>query len=195
MNYYYDLKVNFQKNNCSFYEWCNNDNIEIIKKIPIIHVSGLIMDDILTNKININKKLINFDNNQILFVDRNSAIVIRFDSNGIELYRSSLMIDDEIYIVEMAWNYKNQDVEYKKIERIIYKKELRNDEYIKELICKEIKNSIENKKYSKLKYLYLEWFNEKPTNSFIRKIKEKIKKGITSEELEIYNFIMLGNKK
>ena len=40
MDYYYDVLLNFQDNYYMFYEWDEDDTIEYVKKIPLIHVDS-----------------------------------------------------------------------------------------------------------------------------------------------------------
>ena len=49
MNYYYDLVLNFNETAFMFYEWNENDVIELIKKIPLFSVNNKVLKDLIYN--------------------------------------------------------------------------------------------------------------------------------------------------
>ena len=196
MNYYYDLKLNFQKNNCLFYEWSNIDKIEVIKKIPIIHISTNVMEDILSNKIVIDMTTIN-NKDLVLFVSKNNAIALKFSLDGNEMYRSQLLLEDEANVIEVSGKFNNYDIKYKVLEPIKYNAIPRKELIIKDVIKKEIKYLLDNKDYKKLDYLYMEWFDKRCNNYNLieNDINTKLSNGIGNKELSIYNLIILSYKK
>ena len=192
MNYYYDLKLNFQKNNCLFYEWEELDKYELVNKIPVIYISTNDMEQILANHIKVTAII----NDLVLLVDKNSTIVIKFDNNGYEIARSFLLLNDELGIIDSMRNKKSTDFKYEIINKVEYNPTLRYEERIKTEIDKEIKKIINEKNYAKLEYLYLEWFNKKNNRKqMIIDIENKLKEQITNDEIKIYDLIILSKKK
>ena len=60
MIYTYDILLNWTKDTRlkEFYEWNLEDDLEHIKKIPIIRVKNIMLKDLLTSKIKINEKFL-----------------------------------------------------------------------------------------------------------------------------------------
>ena len=56
MNYIYNIYLNFNKNYYDYYEWNDNDNIILVKKIPIIKTNTNDFKNIISNYIKINNK-------------------------------------------------------------------------------------------------------------------------------------------
>ena len=194
MNYCYDLKLNFQKNNCFFYEWDRNDDYTFITKIPCIYISTTVMEDILANKVKIIQDI---NECKILLIDKNCAIALLLDNDGTELARSYLTLDDELRIIDNINERVVTELKYVIISKIEYDKELRQEKIIKDIISKEIDKIEVDKNYQKLKYLYMEWFNETPNNwdQMLKRVKRKLGEKITYNELRVYELIKLSYKK
>lgn len=194
MNYYYDLKLNFQKNNCFFYEWDLNDEFTYIKKIPCFYISIAAMEDILANKIKI---LDNINERKVLLIDKNCAITLLLDKDGIEQARSYLDLADELKIIGENREQKITNLKYITLNKIDYDGELRQEKIIKGIIINEINRIEEEKNYQKLQYLYMEWFNEisNDWDKMIKRIREKLNESITDLEIKIYEIIKLSYKK
>ena len=182
MNYIYDIYLNFNKEYFDFYEWNDNDNIDLITKIPIFLVKENIFKDILKyevifdkeftlkikNKTKCNNKYIT----AFIVTDGNNILSIKIDS---ELKYSSIQIEDELDILSNI-NYDYYDLKYK-----IINKKTSNLKTRKE---KEIINSLlKEKDISKLRYIYYECFNKKENN--IKIIKSKLKQLTNSDFLKI----------
>ena len=196
MNYYYDIKLNYQKDNCLFYEWSSLDKIETINKIPIIKISNNDMYNILTNHIKIDISSIN-NKKEILFVSKNNAIALLFNQDGEEMYRSNILLDDEVNVIEECDCFKINNIKYEVIKHIKYNEVSRKETIIKNVIKKEIQYLINNKNYQKLEYLYMEWFDKKSSNYKIMEsdIYTRLDNVIGDKEINIYNLIMLSYKK
>ena len=204
MNYYYDILLNFEDEYCMFYEWDNCDNIEFIKKIPLFHIDNKDYKDLLTKKIRVDisflKNIFNktkLKQNKVLkyaciFGDGKNAIAVEFNDDGTIISKSSILLEDELNINEFMYSITITNLDYKVIAKERIRKETRQDERIKKLLKMEIENMYLNNK-SKLKYIYLEWFNELSDdyklmyNSMLNKLDSKL----TKKEYEIYNLLKL----
>ena len=194
MNYCYDLKLNFQNNNCFFYEWDRNDDYTFVTKIPCIYISTTAMEDILANKVKINQEI---NGCKILLIDKNCVIALLLDNEGKEIGRSYLSLDDELRIIDNTRGKEPKELNYTILSKIEYDEELRQEKIIKDIINKEITKIEEDKNYQKLKYLYMEWFNKNSNNwdQMLKRIKEKLRGNITDDELKVYELIKLSYKK
>lgn len=205
MNYYYDIVVNFQDTNYMFYDWNEKDNIEFIKKIPIFQVTTNTLKDFISYNIIINEEILNTikDKTKLkksvlkycaLFVSKNGAIVLEFDDKGLSISRSFLQIEDEINVLESLYTLPFAKFNYKIKNKINVNNMLRIEEDIKRFIEIEINSLYKRKNYTKLNYLYNEWF--KKDNKNLKEMKEemhkKLENGITEKEINIYNLIKLS---
>lgn len=195
MNYYYDIVANFFNDNRLFYEW-EAKNLIYFKKIPVIRINSTKFNIVWNNKISINKELFNSiqdlalvyqDNevkkgfNSILITDTRNALIIMF-KNGIEEKRSTLLLKDDLDIIEYALNIKEQSIDIKIVDKIPY-----YDLLISEInIIKFIKSKIDwiqkNNEIDKIKYLYYEVENSKEEN--IEKIFKRISDYIKDENIK-----------
>ena len=205
MNYYYDLKVNFQENNYMFYEWSINDEIEYIKRIPIFHVSEKVLKDFINNQILVDnsflENIIDKTNTKdkllkycALFASKNGTIVLEFNDNGKSILRSFLQIDDEYNVLELIYTIPLLKIKYNLLEKIELNKELRLEKEIKHFIFLEIENLFKESKYDKLTFLYNEWFNKNNNDlkAMYEEMKARLKEEITNQEIKIYDLIKLS---
>ena len=205
MNYYYDVLLNFQDKYYMFYEWDKDDSIEHIKKIPLFHINEKAYIDIISNKIKVpieflnkieNKTKLNHDNTikySCIFGDGKNNIAVEFDNEGNTICKSSLLLDDEININEFMYNIDIYNLKYEIIDKDIKYKETRQEAKIKNILKIEIKNMYECKNKSKLKYVYLEWFNDlcDDYNLMYNNMIKKIDNTLTIKEYEIYELIKM----
>ena len=209
MNFYYEIKLNFSDNELyKFYEWSENDKLDLIKKIPIIKVKTALLKEIYNNNFEISEELFNYisgktivkDNLTIetacIICDTKNCIAIEFDKNRKSIARSTLLLEDENNICEVSFSIKMKDIEIKKIDKLNYSHEFRQETKIKNVITKEILELYKNKDKNKLEYLYYEWFNEKETNLdiILKKMLQDIKKELKSIHCEIYKIIKMSYK-
>mgnify|MGYP004455915283 CR=1 FL=1 len=209
MNFYYEIKLNFSDNELyKFYEWSENDKLDLIKKIPIIKVKTALFKEIYNNNFEISEDLFNYisgktivkDNlnieNACIFCDTKNCVAIEFDKNRKSIARSTLLLEDENNICEVSFSIKMKDIEIKKIDKLNYSHEFRQETKIKNVITKEILELYKNKDKNKLEYLYYEWFNEKETNLdiILKKMLQDIKKELKSIHCEIYKIIKMSYK-
>lgn len=206
MNYYYDLLLNFQDEYYMFYEWDEGDNIEFIKKIPLFHVDTKMISDTILNIIEVDKNLLEqiyektrLKQNKTLdyacvISDGKNNIALKFNKQGIIISKSSLLSEDELNINEFIYTITKSKINYQIISRCKLQKETRQELKIKEYLDVEIKKIYNKKNYSKLKYLYLEWFdkildnNEEMYQNMLNKINDKL----TFKEYHIYELIKMS---
>ncbi|MBQ7030963.1 MAG: DUF3603 family protein [Bacilli bacterium] len=206
MNYYYDVLLNFQEKYCMFYEWDEQDEIEFIKKIPLYHIDSKTYVDLFSNKIKITGDLLkhienktklksnNFLEYAAIFSDGKNSIALEFNNKGEVINKSSLMLEDELNINEFMYSINLSELNYEIINSEIRYKETRQELKIKRILKLEIDSMYRNNELSKMKYIYLEWFNElldnidKMYNNMINKIKDNL----SDKEYEIYELIKLS---
>ena len=210
MNYFYDIKVNFdEKQLYEFYEWQKKDNIERIKKIPLNLVSSKTMKDFLSYNIVVEKSFLekiinkteNYNGEKIkyasIFADSKTSLVVEFNEEGKSMFKSKLLLNDDLNIIEIVHNLNKTILKYSiEKEKKVLRTTLRQETEIKKVLNLEIDTFYEKKDVLKLKYLYYEWLNEK--NNDIDKIykilKEKLKEDLTKRTFEIYEIIKLSYK-
>ena len=114
MNYYYDIILNWGENKAyDFYEWNDYDNLELLKKIPLIKLKHKTFIDLISNKIkvssdfldSIHDKTLVSDKKNIkrieyacLFTDTKNVIALEFNKEGLTMNRSKLLIEDELNV-------------------------------------------------------------------------------------------------
>ncbi len=206
MDYYYDLYINFLENYCMFYEWDEDDNLEYVKKIPLVHVdaktylnfrSKIVKVDASFLKTILNKTKLK-DNTILKYAalvsDGKNSMALEFNDEGETISKSSLILDDEININEFMYNISVTKIDYEVIKKDKIIKETRQETKIKKILKLEILNMYQNKEYSKLKYIYLEWFDkliDKPEVMYSEMLK-KLKGNLGSKEYAIYELIKLS---
>ena len=206
MDYYYDLYVNFLENYCMFYEWDEDDNLEYVKKIPLVHVdaktylnfrSKIVKVDASFLKTILNKTKLK-DNTILKYAalvsDGKNSMALEFNDDGETISKSSLILDDEININEFMYNISVTKIDYEVIKKDKIIKETRQEAKIKKILKLEILNMYQNKEYSKLKYIYLEWFDklkDTPEVMYAEMLK-KLKGNLGSKEYAIYELIKLS---
>lgn len=205
MNYYYDIVLNFLEENTQFYEWDENDSIEYIKKIPLFHLKTENFLDFLNYKVKVNQNFLQEikdktikKNDKLkyacLLADKNSAYAFEFDDEGFVISRSSLILIDELNLLDYLYTVSIKDINYEKISKTSYRKDIRQNERIRNFINLEINKLYKEKKEDKLKYLYLELFNkkEKSLDKVYQDMKSRIDKDIDEDVLRIYDLIKIS---
>ncbi len=206
MDYYYDILLNFQEEYCMFYEWDQEDVMDVIKKIPLFHVDSKVLKDLLTKIVVVNKSFLQsienktkLKNNEFLqytcvFSDAKNSLAVEFDQDGKIINRSSLILDDELNINEFMYNISLMKLEYTTIGKEKVLKETRQEVKIKKLIYTEIVDVYQKKEFSKLKYIYLEWFKvlEENVELMYQKMLKKLEGNLTEVEYHIYELIKLS---
>ena len=131
-----------------------------------------------------------------LFTDGNNTIVLEFNENGKSILRSSLLIAEELDLMEIAYSLEEEKLEYEVLEKIKDKNEVRQVERIKKFLNKEIDYSFNHQDFDKLKYLYQEISEEQLRSK--KKIYEFLKRLINGNYndniLKLFNIIKLYKK-
>ncbi len=206
MDYYYDILLNFQDVYCMFYEWDENDYLEYIKKIPLYHVDSKTFNDFYLNKVKVSleflKEILNKtklkQNNSLKYAciisDGKNSLGVEFNDEGILQYKSSLILDDELNINEFMFNISISNITYEVLSKDVSSKYTRQEEKVKNLIRVEIKDIYAKKNYSKLKYIYLEWFRELKCDyeKMYQEMLDKLEGDLTEREYTIYELIKLS---
>lgn len=176
MTYIYDIILNFTDINLYYesYEWNNNDHLINVKKAPIFKVSTKIISDIINYKIKVNIKFLSKISNQssLFRKDKNNisylailsngekTIGISLDNDGYIIYKSSLLIDEEIEANTIANKLKETEIKYIKCSKLNTQLLLRDSVGKRDYLIKEIKKIYKSKKYEKLKYIYYELYED-----------------------------------
>ncbi len=215
MLYVYDILLNLTDSSriYEFFEWELSDNIEHIKKIPIFKIGSKILDEIIKSNIKIEREFLNkvynlteiYNNKKIekikyacVFADSFKAIVIEFNEQGESILKSRMLLDEEEDSINIATRLQDTSIKYKIIKRNSYNPYLtREEEKIKYFLENEITMSYKLKDFNKLKYIYVEYFNEIKDNikeMYIDLI-ESLEKGITDEHINLFSLINLSYSK
>lgn len=180
MNYIYDILINFNYNLYDFYDWHREDNILNVKSILIYKISSENLNKMRNNIIKVDNNFLEkiadkteyFDKQSInkikhacLFSDGMDVIGIKFNSQGVSIGISKLLIEEELEILEITDILKGVDINFEILKE-------RNTAIFR--TRREIKerNKIINELYNiddieKLKYLYFECFNREESKKEI----------------------------
>lgn len=210
MSYVYDVVLNYNSNILDFYEWKKDDYLYHIKRINIIMVDSITYNDIYDNVVIFNNELLlnifnkceYFSNRNIetipyafLLTDSYRVIGLMLDKNGKIIKYSSLLLDEEEEILDIASKLKKIELDYK----IIKKKTKNNFKTRQEIniinyIKKDIDNDYKKKDLNKLKYLYYEYFNKHSEDiDFIyEQLLQELNKDINEKHYDLYNLIKLS---
>jgi hypothetical protein len=204
MKYIYDIILNFNDKYYDFFEWDDKDNIEYIKKIPVFKVSNEVIRDLKIDKIQVDLEFLkniynktdiytNIGINKVeyicLFCSNDSVIGVEFNSKGISMYKSDLLIEESLDIIDYCSNIKEIKLNYKIIDYEKIKFITRKEENMINFIKRELKYINESKDIDKLKYLYYECFNKESKNL---NIIVDLEKYMLENPIKLYNLLMLS---
>lgn len=211
----YDIVLNLLDGNRIYepFEWSNKDNIEHIKKIPMIRISSNFLNDIILNNVTVNKDFLqsiyrkaevysdkgtNVIDYACLFTDTYKIVGVEFDKSGRTLFKSYLLLDEEEEILELSNEIKLSKIEYKvskKSNECLFL--TRNEEFKRNYLLKEIKFAYKKGLFEKINYLYEEIFpSDKKTVEVRYKILiDSIKNNYSKEHNEIFKILNLSNSK
>lgn len=191
-----NLKLNFLDSYYMFYDWLDNDEIETVNKIPVFKVSSKTVNDFICYKIKLNETDFIKNGKILLFTDTYTFIAIEFDEVGNCLYKSSLLLEDELRLSKKVDNLKNIKMDYQILGENSHNKDLRINDKIKKTIKVELDNLLQNQNIDKLKYLYYEWFKRTETDidKMIKCMYKKLDVPLTEVEKDIYDLIKKSYK-
>ena len=212
MIYTYDILLNWTKEERlkDFYEWDLEDDLEHIKKIPIIRISDIMLKDLLTSKIKIDKNFLpkikfkteSYFHNEIDKVDyavilttTRKALALELDSEGNVTYKSNLLLDEEEEVLEIGEELMIIDIDYKVFKRNKKTSYLtRKEEMEKNFLVKELKKIKTNKEESKLNYLYKEFFSTevKTFEDKLNILEKELNKDYNSFHHKLYTLLKLS---
>lgn len=210
MNIVYDLLLNFQEEDVEFFEWKEEDELEHVKKIPLVKVSRPTFLEFLEKNVQVDSTFLEeiygltekFDHEKIdyscLFTDGFRVIAIEFDKRGKSIFRSSLLLEDETEIVEYAKNDDEYLINYQVLEKLEKRGYFtRYEKKIKKYLEREIISAYNREENSKLEYLYLEYFEtkEKDTKKIMETLLDSMRESLTKKHLALYEVLLLLNQK
>lgn len=209
MYYYYDVLLNFgeEEKIYEFYEWEEKDSMEFVKKIPIFRISSDCLKDNLKYKTKFSSSLLLQIKDKtilksstktceytFLISDTKNALALELNEGGVVISRSKLLPGDELNLSEVMFTMKESTLQYEKLAKYKSNKEIRQIREIKKLIQCEIDSLYEEKNESKLKYLYLEWFDKNNENidDIYKEMTHALQKEYSTNLKRVYDFIKLS---
>lgn len=194
MNYIYDIVLNFNSNYYEFYEWNKNDNIINIRKIPTFKVDNQTYYDFKFNDITVKNDFLKLiedetsiylgNTNKYMCIITNSkeAIGIMFNKNGLIIKKSSLIIDEENEVLELAYDIENTRIDYQ-VNRVCKKMRLvsRSEGEKKKKIINNLNHLFKINNYELIRYIYYDAFlkDEKDVNKIYDELINVINKNET----------------
>lgn len=194
MNYIYDIVLNFNSNYYEFYEWNKNDNIINIRKIPTFKVDNQTYYDFKFNDITVKNDFLKLiedetsiylgNTNKYMCIITNSkeAIGIMFNKNGLIIKKSSLIIDEENEVLELAYDIENTKIDYQ-VNRVCKKMRLvsRSEGEKKKKIINNLNHLFKINNYELIRYIYYDAFlkEEKDVNKIYDELINVINKNET----------------
>ena len=190
MKYIYDIILNFNDTFIDFFDWNDEDSIDYIKRIPIFKVSNKVINDIKNNKVIFEdftntisnkcevymKDAIGIIEYACLFCSKDYVIAIEFNYKGASIFKSDLLIDESLDIIEYCKRIKPINFNYK-------------------IISKETNNFMTRKEQNidKIKYLYYECF--KKTENNLLRMNIGLEKHMFKDPNKLFNILMLSYSK
>lgn len=200
MQYYYDVLGNFSEYILKFYEWESDDDIVNIKKIPFIKISKEDMRVLLSYSVILEMESIVRNSkdktNYLLFSTGCDALMVELNQEGKIIYYSSLLIEDELEVNELAHNMNTIKLKFKVLDKIKSLSDYRQGEKAKNLIVHELKKIRDNDNKDECLYYYYEWFHVS-TDDYDKAIKKmflEIKKPFNKDMERIEKLIRLSYK-
>ncbi len=178
MIYIYDILLNWTDTDkiYEFFEWLPNDSIEHIKKMPLLKVDSALIQSLLEGVVQIDASFLSEidDKSEIfcekstetiayacLFTDAKRVIAVEFDPDGRSIYRSHLLLDEEVEILEIAERLSLQELSYQVLSKNASSTFFTREEQMrKRYLLREFKNTYQSKNLQKMGYLYSEYFTD-----------------------------------
>ena len=210
MIYIYDILLNLRQmdEGLEFYEWREDDLIEHIKKVPLFKVSKTLIEDLFTNKLQLditilpkirNKAICYFNGETkqipylVLLSDGRKCFAIELDNKGNTLYKSSLLLDEEEEVLEMTEELVEMPIGYKKTKIKNNKDQLtRFEKDNQKFLLRELEKIKDNKE--EINYLYEEYFDNNLTSieDKFNTLKDNIYKGSSNYIKELKSFFLIN---
>ena len=210
MIYIYDILLNLRQmdEGLEFYEWKEDDLIEHIKKVPLFKVSKTLIEDLFTNKLQLditilpkirNKAICYFNGETkqipylVLLSDGRKCFAIELDNKGNTLYKSSLLIDEEEEVLEMTEELVELPIGYKKTKIKNNKDQLtRFEKDNQKFLLRELEKIKDNKE--EINYLYEEYFDNNLTSieDKFNTLKDNVYIGSNNYIKELKSFFLIN---
>lgn len=210
MIYIYDILLNLRQmdEGLEFYEWKEDDLIEHIKKVPLFKVSKTLIEDLFTNKLQLditilpkirNKAICYFNGETkqipylVLLSDGRKCFAIELDNKGNTLYKSSLLLDEEEEVLEMTEELVEMPIGYKKTKIKNNKDQLtRFEKDNQKFLLREL-DKIKNNK-EEINYLYEEYFDNNLTSidDKFNTLKDNVYIGSNNYIKELKSFFLIN---
>ena len=204
MIYIYDIILNFNSVFYEFYEWDSKDNLTFIRKIPLVKVDTNFINDILTKKVVIDDPIVLEITNKCeitsckkankikyacLFTDSLKVIGVILNDKKQIIKVSDLLLDEANDVINISKRTNIRSITYNILENknnefFLTKKEIKIKNYLQD----EIQNIQNKKDFSKLSYLYFEYFNKIPDNNcdISKELLNSFKNNLTTKHIELY---------
>lgn len=210
MIYIYDILLNLRQmdEGLEFYEWKEDDLIEHIKKVPLFKVSKTLIEDLFTNKLQLditilpkirNKAICYFNGESkqipylVLLSDGRKCFAIELDNKGNTLYKSSLLLDEEEEVLEMTEELVELPIGYKKTKIKNNKDQLtRFEKDNQKFLLRELEKIKDNKE--EINYLYEEYFDNNLTSieDKFNTLKDNVYIGSSNYIKELKSFFLIN---
>ena len=210
MIYIYDILLNLRQmdEGLEFYEWKEDDLIEHIKKVPLFKVSKTLIEDLFTNKLQLditiltkirNKAICYFNGETkqipylVLLSDGRKCFAIELDNKGNTIYKSSLLLDEEEEVLEMTEELVELPIGYKKTKIKNNKDQLtRFEKDNQKFLLRELEKIKDNKE--EINYLYEEYFDNNLTSieDKFNTLKDNIYKCNSNYIKELKSFFLIN---
>ena len=214
MIYIYDILLNFNDGIIyDFYEWNNNDNIENMKRIKMVKISKDDFNSFYNNKVKISSdflikiyrtcevyltKGIETLDYCFLVSDGTKVLAVECNKDGIIESMSKLLLDEEEEIAMLASNLEFTDIKYDILKeenktRFMTRKELK----IRKYLTNEIKDAYRRHNYNKLKFLYMEYFDQVEENpkKIVDILLNSMNESLDNKHFNLYELLRLSHKK
>jgi len=195
MKYGFNIEVNYTEKLINIYEWEDNDDILLLKKVPIIKVSSDLYNNIINKNIKIDLnyiKNISRENN-IIFTSEYDAVCVCFLDNGKINKISKLSLEDEVEVLEQMYKAKETKINYEIIDKNNnpYTLLTRTEETINKSIKKELEKIKNNEEL--IEYLCFELLGTVPTKNKFDKLYKELSEGENKYQTKFYEIMKLLN--
>ncbi len=211
MNYVYDIILNFQKHFYDFYDWNTDDEITHIRKIPLFHITNKdfknlkssvckfepeFYEKIYNHTEKFKKINVTFINYVFLVSNGKEALALKLNKDGLCTHKSSLLLDEEEEIADIAEDLKIYNLNYKIIKKGELSFQTRAEKENLDNVANKLGYLYNHKEDEKLKFLYLECFDKTETdiNKIFNILTNEIKTDSKNVE-KIIDFFKIINQK
>lgn len=177
MNIVCDVMLNYSEENqfFDFYEWNKDDSFLIIQEIPIIKISEMQMIEIEKSIIQISASFLNdiWQKSKsidyqfftgLLVMSNDKVIGLKFDRNGVLIGKSSLLLDEEMAVIDENQDLCITDFSYTIISSTILSFLTRREKEIQKRLLKGVTSFYLREEYDVINYLYQELFSDKKSS-------------------------------